>query len=164
MLVLVLLDSDIPRGGSTMADLSDILDFKGRAVHTTSPDATVLDAVEEMCRLHVGALVVVVPMRVPVGIVSERDVMTRVVLSQRDPAKTKVCEAMTSAVVCISPDATVEDAMQLMTDRRCRHLPVVVDGRVEGLVSIGDLVRSVSREEESEIRMLHEYVSGRYPG
>jgi signal-transduction protein with cAMP-binding, CBS, and nucleotidyltransferase domain len=98
------------------------------------------------------------------GIVSERDIMRRVVLLRRDPALTRVKEIMTTSVACIDETASVEEAMALMTKRRFRHLPVMRDGRVAGMISIGDLVHWVSQHQEFEIRVLNDYVCGRYPG
>lgn len=147
-----------------MTTMSDILETKGPDVRAISPEATVIEAVEEMCRCHVGALLVTHPPDVPAGMISERDVMARVVLARLDPAATRVSDVMTAKLTCVTLRTSVDEAMALMTERRCRHLPVVMDGHVVGLVSIGDLVRSVTREEETEIRFLHEYIEGRYPG
>jgi len=85
--------------------------------------------------------------------------MLRVILERRDPATTTVSEAMTRDVICAEPTTRGEEAMAIMTERRCRHLPVVSNGRVQGMVSIGDLVRCAAREHEFEIRMLIDYVS-----
>jgi CBS domain-containing protein len=146
-----------------MDTLHLILETKGKAVFRTSPDAPVLTAVDEMCRHHVGALLVT-DGDAAVGIISERDLLKRVLLARRDPATTLVRDVMTVDVVCIELDSTPEEAMRVMTERRCRHLPVVVDGKICALVSIGDLVRWASKNSEFEIRMLHEYVEGKYPG
>ena len=146
-----------------MNTVREVLEAKGPVIHSTTPDATVLQAVREMCCAHVGALLVTAR-TAPVGIVSERDVMTRVVLEQRDPATTRVNDIMTREVVCIDIDRPIQEAMALMSERGCRHLPAVVDGRVVGVVSIGDLVRSMSRDQEYELQELHEYIAGRYPG
>jgi CBS domain-containing protein len=146
-----------------MKTVGEILETKGRDVYSTSGEATVLQAVDEMCRVHVGALLVR-EQKVPVGVFSERDVMTRVILRRRDPAKTPVADVMTRNVVCIDVDRSIEEAMAIMTEQRCRHLPVVIDEKVVGLVSIGDLVRWVTRDQEYELRMLYDYVEGRYPG
>ncbi|XXX72274.1 CBS domain-containing protein [Sorangium sp. So ce134] len=144
-----------------MGSIGEILNRKGRNVYTVSPKATVFDAVQSMCARHVGALLVSIDAS-PSGIISERDVMTRVILARRDPAKTLVAEAMTSEVVCVEPSTPARQAMAVMTERRCRHLPVVQDGRVVGMISIGDLVHWASREQEAEIKMLTEYVQGVY--
>jgi CBS domain-containing protein len=149
-----------------MEPLECILEEKagnGRTLQVIAPEATVLSAVEAMCMGHVGALLV---MRgsVLVGIFSERDLMTRVVLARRDPAVVLVGEVMTREVVSIAPDVTPEHAMALITNRRVRHLPVVDGTCVVGLVSIGDLVRWTVRDREHSIEQLQEYVAGRYPG
>lgn len=145
------------RGGD-MESLGEILDEKGRAVFTTTPEATVFEAVEMMASKHVGALLVCEG-DVPAGILSERDVMMRVILERRDPALTRVADVMTRNVVCVEPSTPGEEAMAIMTNQRCRHLPVVSGGHVQGVVSIGDLVRCAARAQEFEIRMLVDYVS-----
>jgi len=144
-----------------MDTIEDILDDKGYEVHAIEPQATVLRAVELMCARRVGALLVATT-QATLGIISERDVLTRVILEKRDPAGTRVDQVMTHAVACVRPSTKAREAMAVMTERRCRHLPVVTDGAVIGMVSIGDLVRWVSREQEIEIRMLTEYVHGGY--
>jgi len=146
-----------------MDSLRSILEIKGRTLHHVSPDETVLAAVDKMCALHVGSLLVT-DESMTRGIVSERDIMRRVVLLRRDPALTRVKEIMTTSVACIDETASVEEAMALMTKRRFRHLPVMRDGRVAGMISIGDLVHWVSQHQEFEIRVLNDYVCGRYPG
>lgn len=146
-----------------MPTLQAVLETKSKAIHATTPSATVMEAVDEMCRARVGALLVRAGEK-PVGMLSERDLLTRVVLARRDPATTRVADVMTNDVVCIDCDVSPEHAMAVMTERRCRHLPVVLDGRVIGIVSIGDLVRWMSRNQEYEIKMLDEYLAGKYPG
>lgn len=144
-----------------MAKLHDILEHKGRSIHRTRVDATVREAVEAMCAARVGA-VLVVDGDLPVGILSERDVLSRVVLEGKDPLTTKVGAIMTAEVICISIDATPEQAMSVMTERRVRHLPVVLDRRLVGLVSIGDLVRFASQQQKYEVELLQDYLNGRY--
>ena len=112
-----------------------------------------------MCRARVGALLVMEGAK-PVGIVSERDVLTRLVLARRSPAETTVGEIMTRGVVCIASSASPEQAMAIMTERHCRHLPVVRGGAVEGIISIGDMARWASRNQDYEIRLLSEYLGG----
>lgn len=147
-----------------MSALRTILDRKGdTTVHYVGPDATVHDAVETMCRKRIGALLVELN-GAPIGILSERDIMQRLVLEQRDPALTRVADIMTRDVLCIDPDQEPEQVMALMTERRVRHLPVVEGRNVVGLISIGDLVRWMSRNQDFEIRALRDYVSGVYPG
>jgi len=146
-----------------MSTVRHVLETKGRDVYTTSADASIDDAVEEMCRAKVGALLIIDEVGNPVGILSERDLLLRVLLAHRDPATTTVGDVMTRHVVCIDEDHPVPGAMALMTHKRCRHLPVVRDG-VVGMVSIGDLVRAINGDYEHEVRVLHDYVEGRYPG
>jgi CBS domain-containing protein len=145
-----------------MSTIREILDTKGWTIHAVGGDETVFDAVSKMCRSHIGALLVNDSGK-PIGIVSERDLMTRVVLERRDPAATNVAEIMTREIVFVLLDATPESAMALMIERRCRHLPVLDDGRVVGVVSMGDLVRWTNRNHEHEIQALQEYVSGAPP-
>jgi len=142
--------------------LRDILAHKGGAVHTTSGERTVLDAVREMNARNIGSLVVVEDGRV-VGIFTERDVLTRVVEPGRDPRETRVEAVMTLDVEVLGPDTTVNEAMVWMTEKRRRHLPVVREDRLLGLVSIGDLTRHVTRELQFEVYELEAYVTGRYP-
>ncbi|MBI5516006.1 MAG: CBS domain-containing protein [Deltaproteobacteria bacterium] len=146
-----------------MDKLSVILDDKGRTVHTVSPGTTVLDAVDAMCARHVGALVVRDGGRLA-GVFTERDLMRRVILARRDPAVTLVGDVMTREPMTVPQDCTIGEAMNLMTEHRCRHLPVVRDGELLGLVSIGDLVRWVTRAQEFELRLLQEYITGARPG
>ena len=145
-----------------MESVGNILDEKGSQVHTARPDVTVFEAVREMCRHRVGALLVT-DQNAPVGMISERDVMVRVILAGRDPATTTVGEVMSRDVVCVSREVRAAEAMAIVTQRRCRHLPVVDEGRVTGMISIGDLVRFISQNQEYEIQMLRDYVNGRYP-
>jgi len=142
--------------------LRDILKDKGAAMFTTTPQATVVDAVDEMNRRHVGALVVLDGART-IGIITERDVLKRVVGARRDPATTKVSEVMTREVVAVKPTIRVQDAMAVMTDKHCRHLPVLDGAQLLGLISIGDLTAWVGRNNEVEIQQLVDYVVGKYP-
>jgi CBS domain-containing protein len=146
-----------------MSALRTILDGKDKTVHYVGPEVTVRDAVATMCRKRIGALIVE-ENETPIGILSERDIMTRLVLEQRNPATTRVSDIMTRDVLCIGPDQEPEQAMAIMTERRVRHLPVVEAGKVVGIVSIGDLVRWVSHNQDFEIRVLRDYVYGIYPG
>jgi CBS domain-containing protein len=147
-----------------MNTMREVLERKGYEVYATTPDATVDDAVVEMCRARVGALLVRDDAGRPVGIVSERDLLIRVLLSHRDPATTLVGQVMTHRLVSVDTDRTVAGAMAVMTRERCRHLPVVVDGEIVGMVSIGDLALTITENQEFELKTLHEYVEGRYPG
>lgn len=144
-----------------METVADVLGHKGTIVHSAAPEARVLEAVEHMCEAHVGALLVA-SAGVPLGIFTERDLMRRVILAQKSPTTTLVRDVMTTDVVYVDPTTTVREAMAIMTDRRCRHLPVLSGNRVVGMVSIGDLVRSLSFEQAFEIQVLTDYVRGAY--
>jgi len=146
-----------------MDTISHILKDKGGDVHHAGPDITVLRAVEMMSAMHIGALMVCQEGK-PIGMFTERDLMTRVILAGRDPGKTTIEEVMSTDVVYVEPSTRAEEAMAVMTERRCRHLPVVAGGQVVGLISIGDLVRWVSRNQEFHIRALEDYITGKYPG
>jgi CBS domain-containing protein len=142
-----------------MALLSQLLDSKGHTVHAVAPGASVIDAVRAMADNHVGALLVMEGPQLA-GIVSERDYARKVVLMGRSSSTTAVRDIMTSPVVTLSPDSTVDEAMRLMTDHRIRHLPVVAAARVLGVVSIGDLVKSVIEDQRHTIDDLHSYIRG----
>jgi CBS domain-containing protein len=142
-----------------MSTIRSILDGKGWTIHSVSAGATVFEAVTRMCRNHIGALLVLDGDK-PTGILSERDIMRRVVLEGRDPSVTEVATVMTRDLAFIRLEAVSEEATALMIERGCRHLPVLQDGRVVGIVSMGDLVRWTNRNNEHEIRSLQEYVSG----
>jgi CBS domain-containing protein len=146
-----------------MDTIEAILSEKGREVIKVAPDATVKQAVEVMCERRVGAVLVCDGL-VCRGIFSERDLMNRVILAGHDPASTPLVEVMTPDVTCVEPATSTGEAMAIMTERRCRHLPVVDGGKVIGVVSIGDLVRRSSRDQEFVIRMLNDYILGKYPG
>jgi signal-transduction protein with cAMP-binding, CBS, and nucleotidyltransferase domain len=147
-----------------MSTMRDVLEMKGYEVYSTTVGTTIDDAVVEMCRVKVGALLVRHDSGRPAGIISERDLLIRVLLAHRDPATTTVGGVMTRRIVCVDMDRTIAGAMRVMTRERCRHLPVMAQGEVAGIVSIGDLALMISGDQQSEIRTLHEYVEGRYPG
>lgn len=142
-----------------MTMLSQLLGTKGHAVFSVAPGASVLDAIRQMAERHVGALLVIEDGRLQ-GIVSERDYARKVVLSGRSSSTTAVREIMSAPVVTITPEQTVDDAMRLMTARRIRHLPVVRSGELLGVVSIGDLVKSVIEEQRHTIDDLRSYIQG----
>lgn len=139
-----------------------ILQHKGPHVWSVSPDDSAFQAVRLMAEKGIGALVVLADERL-VGIVSERDCARKVVLQARSSGDTRVREIMTSPVFSVGPDHTVDDCMRIVTAKRIRHLPVVRDDRVIGMVSIGDLVRSVILEQGETIQHLQEYIVGKYP-
>ena len=143
-----------------MGHVSDILDGKGRDVLRIDAAATVYDAIVKMVEGNVGALLVYEGDRLA-GIVTERDYLRRVTLQGRDERTTPVREIMSSELVFVGPDASVEECMAVMTERRIRHLPVLTENQdVVGIVSIGDVVKFQSREQSVRIRFLTEFISG----
>jgi CBS domain-containing protein len=141
--------------------IRDVLRRKGEDVHSVGPLATVIDAVNVMNDHHVGC-VLVIEGGCPVGIFSERDVLVRVVAAYRDPRQTLVRDVMTTRLHSASPDDTLLDVMRLMTDRRCRHVPVMEGERLVGLVSIGDLTKATQQNLHQEVRELSTYIGGPY--
>ncbi len=140
-----------------MKTVKEILARKGSEVHTVSPDTTVFEAIRRLAELGIGSLVVVDQGR-PVGLFSERDYTTKVALQGRDSRHTKVKEVMSPRLLVVSPDTTTEACMALMTENRVRHLPVVDQGRLVGLVSIGDIVKDIIDEQQFVIEQLEKFV------
>jgi CBS domain-containing protein len=140
--------------------VSSVLAEKGRQVYTTTKSATVSEAVAEMNEKGIGALLVMDGAR-PVGIFTERDVLVRIVDADMDPALTRVGQVMTPNPLTIRPDMHLDEAMALMTERRHRHLPVIQDGEVVGMLSIGDIMRWMTLHQEDHIRQMTEYIMGR---
>ena len=139
--------------------VSEILKRKGSEVWTVGPDDTILAALEVMADKKIGALVVTED-EVPIGIFSERDYARKVVLRGRASRTSQVREVMTANPCCIPPERTADECMALMTEKRIRHLPVVVDRRLVGIISIGDVVKTVLADREFAIRQLESYISG----
>lgn len=140
-----------------------LLKEKSTSVYCIAVDSTVDAAVSEMNRQRVGSIVVKNANKV-VGIFTERDVLTRIVAAGRDPKATTVIEVMTADFLSITQDTSVEDAMQMMTDKRVRHLPVFDGEQLLGLISIGDVTRWLLKVNEMEAENLRRYVFGEYPG
>lgn len=136
-----------------------LLDVKGREIISIQPDASVLDAIKLMAERAVGSLLVMEGDEL-VGIVTERDYARKVIIKGRASDSTRVGEIMTSEVRTATIDQTVNDCMQVMTRRKIRHLPVVDDGRVIGMISIGDLVQGIIESQQEEIQHLEQYISG----
>jgi CBS domain-containing protein len=138
--------------------ISDILRTKGTLVVTVPPTAPVQQALHELVRHDIGAVVVYdTEIR---GILSERDVLRAASLDVERLERALVQDLMTRHVISASPDASIEDVMHLMTERRFRHLPVVEGGELCGIISIGDIVNAVRQDVESENRQLHAYIHG----
>lgn len=142
-----------------MRPIKQLLDGKpSHEIFKVSPDVSVLDALKLLAETDVGALLVMDGDRM-VGIFSERDYARRVVLQGKSSRQTPVREVMTDRIVCVQPNQTIEEAMAMMTEVRCRHLPVVEHGRVIGVVSIGDLVKEIISEQEFLIQQLETYIT-----
>jgi CBS domain-containing protein len=142
-----------------MTTAHDILRYKGSTVHSVRPDDTVLAALGVMAEHDIGAVLVLDGDAIA-GILTERDYARKVALVGRASKDSPVRAIMTANVVCVPPSQTVGECMALMTERRCRHLPVVERGRVVGLVSIGDLVKATIDEQEATINQLKSYIAG----
>jgi CBS domain-containing protein len=140
------------------ASLRTVLERKGRGVETVDPDATVLLAVTRMNERHIGSLVVTRD-GLLLGIVTERDMLTRVLADKRDPEETRVHEVMTRDPVIVDPDITVDEALVIVSKRRCRHLPVMHNGTLFGLISAGDLTAWIVRDQRRTIEDLYDYVT-----
>ncbi|MDA3913147.1 CBS domain-containing protein [Oleiagrimonas sp.] len=142
-----------------MQQVRHLLESKGNQVYRVEPETPVLDVIKQMAQHGVGALLVMRGETL-VGIVSERDYARKIVLQGRSSANTPVSEIMSGSVMTIGPDSSVADCMRLCTDSRVRHLPVVEQNRVIGVVSIGDLVKAVIDEQAKEIEHLQRYIAG----
>ena len=140
-----------------MITVRHLLDRKGRALFAIEPEDPVLEAIRLMADHHVGALLVMRGTELA-GIVSERDYARKVVLLGRSSAETPVWQIMSSPVVTVSLDSSIQDCMRLMTERRIRHLPVVEQDRVIAMISIGDLVKAVIEEQQQTIEQLESYI------
>ena len=143
-----------------MSNVSEMLAEKGHALQRIDADASILEAVEQMVEANVGSLLVTKSGEVT-GIVTERDYLRRVVVEGRTDRETPVREIMSSPLIVVTPQTSVDECMALMTNRRIRHLPVVDAGKVAGIVSIGDVVKFQSRQQSFEIQFLHDYIAGR---
>ena len=142
-----------------MLRVKHLLGTKGSEVWSIEPEEPVLRAIQIMADRHVGALPVVRDAEL-VGVISERDYARKVILLGRSSAETPVWQIMTSPVITVSPDDTVHSCMELMTERRIRHLPVVEKTKLVGIVSIGDLVRSVIDDQQHTIDQLEKFIAG----
>jgi CBS domain-containing protein len=141
-----------------MATASQLLKQKNQGgVYSVSPDAPVLDAIREMAQRSVGALLVMQGSKL-LGVLSERDYARKIILKGRSSSETKVSQIMSSPVLTVQPEQSVNECMRLMTDNRVRHLPVVEGERVVGVLSIGDLVRAVVEEQARTIEQLEQYI------
>ncbi len=141
-----------------MQTVRDLLKKKGSEIHAVGPDTTVYDALRLMAEKNVGAVLVRDGER-PIGILSERDYARQVVLKGKASKDTPVREIMTSRVVFVRPEQSIEECMALMTDKRIRHLPAIDEGKLIGILSIGDVVKAVISEKQFRIEQLENYIS-----
>ena len=142
--------------------VSFILRKKGTDLWSVPSDATVYDAMKMMADKDVGALLIMDGSQF-VGVVSERDYARKVILQGRSSKETPVREIATETLITITPDCSVDEAMRLITTNRIRHLPVVHEGKVQGMISIGDLVQWISFAQDQTIEQLEHYIEGKYP-
>jgi CBS domain-containing protein len=142
-----------------MQTVNQLLKVKGGQVFAVSPADSVLHSIEVMAERQIGALLVMDDGSL-LGIISERDYARKVILKNRSSRDTPVGDIMTAPAVTVTPDDTVHHCMELMTDGRFRHLPVVEAGRVVGMLSIGDLVKAVMEEQSEKIEQLERYIAG----
>ena len=144
-------------------NIRSVLDHKGHDAFSIDPGASVFEALEIMADKGIGALLVMSRGRL-LGLVSERDYARKIILKGRSSRETRVEDIMSSPVVCVSPDDTVDECMRLMTANRIRHLPVAQGDHVEGVISIGDMVNWILTAQAETIDHLSSYIAGSYPG
>lgn len=142
--------------------ISALLERKGSAVYSVTATMSIADAVAEMNRHRVGCVIVFSGDRLA-GVFTERDVLRRVVGAGIDPRVMRVADVMTPDVITIPPHTTIEEVMTMFAEKRCRHLPVVDDGRLIGLISIGDVSRWVADSHRAEAEHLKNYIAGGFP-
>ena len=144
-----------------MSTIREILDRKGRAVLSIHSGASVLEAIGIMSKANVGALVIQDEDQ-PKGIFTERDYLRKIALEGRSSSNTLVSEVMSSPLFTVSTSELSEAGMETMTERRCRHLVVTEDGKMVGIVSLGDLVKHMLQEKQAEVEQLAQYIAGSY--
>lgn len=136
-----------------------LLDSKDQHVYSVGPDTSVLDAIKLMAEKTISS-VLVMQGDAMLGIVTERDYARKVIIKGRSSESTSVSEIMTADVLSVTPDKSVDDCMAIMTQKKIRHLPVVDNGAVVGMISIGDLVEAIISDQKEEIEQLEQYISG----
>ena len=144
-----------------MSIVSEILDLKGGMVLSVNVNESVFDAINLMAQVNIGAVLVQNGQTIS-GIFTERDYLQKIALKSLSSQQTKVGDVMTSPVISADPEDSIQQCMETMTTCRCRHLPVVEDGKLLGIVSIGDLVKRMLDEKESEVEQLSQYITGTY--
>ena len=142
-----------------MSQVKHLLQGKGNAIYRIAPEAPVLEAIKHMAEHRIGALLVMRGEQL-VGVISERDYARKVILQGKSSSQTAVSDIMSGTPITVGPDTDVFDCMRLCTDRRIRHLPVVEDGKLVGVISIGDLVKAVIDAQAEQIEHLERYITG----
>ena len=142
-----------------MGKVRDILEFKGNAVFSVEPTVTVYHAIQVMCEKNIGGLIIIENGKM-VGIFTERDYARKLILKGKSSKDTLISELMTTKVVTVGPDTSIEECMWLMSDKKFRHLPVVENEELVGVISISDVVRNVINEQRSIIEHLEQYITG----
>jgi CBS domain-containing protein len=143
--------------------VSAILRKKGSEVYSIDSGASAFDAVSKMVENGVGSLLVTEADKI-CGIVTERDFLKKVTYKNKNYHDVKIKEIMTKDVIVVSPDDTAEQCLAVMTEVRCRHLPVLEDGKLHGILSVGDLAKQISRDKEAHVSHLTDFITGKYPG
>ena len=139
--------------------IASLLAGKGRALHTVPANVTVFEAVQKMNQHRIGAMLVMDGAKLA-GIFTERDALTRVIAASLDPKTTPLAKVMTTSVLTVQPEATVQQVMDIFAEKRCRHLPVIQGGALIGLISIGDVSRWVANAHRAEAESLRQYIAG----
>lgn len=145
-----------------MGRVADLIRAKGHDVYTIESGASVYDAVKRMVDHNAGSLLVVDAGEIQ-GIITERDYLREIVLKGRTSKATEVRTIMTTELVCVGPNDSIDECMAVMTEKRIRHLPVLERGQLAGIISIGDVVKQLSRDQKAQIRYLTDYITGKYP-
>ncbi len=142
-----------------MRTVQHLIDEKGHDVESIHPDDSVFDAIQKLANANIGSLIVIEDGR-PVGIFTERDYARNVILKGKSSPTTQVRDIMTTRVVYVHPEQTVEECMAIMTDKHIRHLPVLEDEKLIGMISIGDLVKSIIADQKFTIEQLEQFIHG----
>jgi len=142
-----------------MAKVKDITQAKGNQIYSTTPDATVYSALEQLFEKNISALLVVEGEK-PIGIFTERDYARKVVLKGKSSKETLIKEIMTSELITVEEDCSIEDAMRIMTNKHIRHLPVMSENKLAGIISIGDVVKQLLQEQQFIINNMENYIKG----
>ena len=150
----------VEKGEAALTTINHLLESKGHDILSISPDASVYEALKVMAEKEIGALLVIEDGEL-IGIISERDYARKVILKGKTSADTPVREIMTSKVIYVHAEQSVEECMALMTEKRIRHLPVYTGDQLVGVISIGDVVKAVISQQEFVIEQLEKYITGR---